>query len=268
MLSQKNYLLGILLCFFASTISSQNSATRYYVMDYMKVESNNVENYLACEKAWKKIHLHKVESGAIEGWGLERIVSPVGSSTEYNFVTRQIFKDRNQLAEYQSNKYFPDNWESLLTPKEIELVNQTGKLRTHVKSEIWSSEEREVSEDMSDSDYAVINYFKVPKGVSRTQHLNMERDLWQPFHQQKIKDGEMKAWILLNRELPMGSDYDYDIITVDVYKDLHQFWEPFDDEGFVKLHPGKSMEDLWAKTIEVGKRTSAEIRKSLDSTNR
>lgn len=268
MLTLKNYLLCMFLCFFAGTISSQNSTTRYYVMDYMKVESDNVEAYLACEKAWKKIHLHKVESGAIQGWGLERIVSPLGSTTEYNFVTRQIFKDRNQLAEYQSNRYFPENWESLLTPKEIELVNKTDKLRTHVKSEIWSAEEREMDEDMSNADYAVINYFKIPKDGSRADHLSMERELWMPFHQMKIQEGKMKAWILLNRELPMGSDYDYDVVTVDVYKDLHQFWAPFDEAGFTKLHAGKSMEDLWAKTVEAGTRRSAEIRKSLDSTSR
>ena len=161
----------------------------------MKVESTNVQDYLACERAWKKIHTANKEAGAIEGWGLEQIISPSGSATEYNFVTRQVFKDRKQLAEYQSKKYFPENGKTLLTPEEIKLVNRTGELRIYVKNEVWSSEEREVAEDMSDADYAVINYFKMSDNVVRDDHLNVERKFWKPFHQQNIKEGKMKGWI-------------------------------------------------------------------------
>lgn len=266
MLPLKKLFFTLFLCIFTIIIFAQNNSTRYYAMDYMKVESSNVKDYLACEKAWKKIHMAKKESGAIEGWGLEQIISPMGSSTEYNFVTRQVFKDRNQLAEYQSKKYFPENWKSLLTAEEIELVNRTGELRTHVKNEVWSSEEREVAADMSDADYAVINYFKMPDNVGRADHLKVEREFWKPFHQHNIKEGKMKGWVLLNRELPMGSDYEYDLVTVDVYKDLHQFWAPFDEANFSRLNNGKSSEEIFEKTRAVGIRRSAEIRKSLDST--
>ena len=266
MLTLKKLFFSLLLCLLPIIIFAQNNSTRYYVMDYMKVEPTNVQDYLACEKAWKKIHIAKKEAGAIEGWGLEQIISPVGSITEYNFVTRQVFKDKKQLAEYQSKRYFPENWESLLTPEEIKLVNRTGKLRTHVKNEVWSSEERVIAEDMSDADYAVINYFKMPANVMRDDHLKVERKFWKPYHQQNIKEGKMKGWVLLNRELPMGSDYEYDIVTVDVYKDLHQFWAPFDEASFAKFNNGKSTKEIFAETRAVGARASAEIRKSLDST--
>jgi len=267
MLHLKKLFFSLLLLLLSTIIVfAQNSSTRYYVMDYMKVEPSNVKDYLACEKAWKKIHMTKKEAGAIEGWGLEQIISPVGASTEYNFVTRQVFKDKKQLAEYQSKKYFPENWKSLLTAEEIELVNRTGELRTHVKNEIWSSEEREIAEDMSDAEYAVVNYFKMPENIRRADHLTVERKFWKPFHQHNIKEGKMKGWILLNRQLPMGTDYEYDIVTVDVYKDLHQFWAPFDETSFAKLNNGKSIEEVFAKTRAAGTRGSAEIRKSLDST--
>lgn len=262
----KNSLLTVIVCLIASNVFGQDSATIYYSMDYMKVEPGNTSEYLACEKAWKKIHSLKKEEGAIESWALERVMSPSGSSTAYNFVTRQRFKDRDQLAAYQTGPYFPENWKTLLTEKEIELINRTSELRTYVKGEVWSAEERVLAKDLSDANISVVNYFKIPEGKYRSDHLKMERELWMPFHKQNVEQEKMKAWVLLNRELPMGSDYGYSIITVDVYKDMHQFWEPFDSDGLAKMHPGKSLEEIMNETSEVSIRGSSEIRKAIDST--
>lgn len=232
----------------------------------MKVSSEMSGEYRDCERAWKKIHQFKKEQGAIEGWALERIVSPAGSSNDYNYVTRKRFKDVNQLAAYQDNPYMPENWKSLLTEKEIELVNRTNKIRTWVKSEVWSTEERILSEDVDDSQIVVVNHFSIPANKMRSDHMKMERDLWMPVHKKRIKDGSMMGWLLLQRELPIGTDHGASVATVDVYKDMAQFWQPFDEDEFLEVHPGKSMDEIWKETLAAGTRSSAEIRRAIDST--
>jgi len=263
----KHISLVVLFIFFSGPLMGQSTETNYYSSDYMKVEPSNIQDYLACEKAWKKIHEYNKEQGNIQGWALDQVVSPSGSSCSYNFVTRQRFKSKKQLAEYQSNSYMPENWKSLLTSEEVELVNRTTELRTRVKTEVWSAEERILADDLSDADISVINYFKMPKGVTRSDHLKMERELWMPFHKSNVSNGNSKGWVLLNRELPLGNGYEYDVVTVDLYKDMNQFWEPMDEEAFMNLHPGKSVEDIMKKTASVGLREKAEIRKSIDSTD-
>ncbi|MBX2815175.1 MAG: hypothetical protein KTR24_04230 [Saprospiraceae bacterium] len=263
MKSLKYLVLGLLIAFSTGQLVGQ--ASGYYSLDYMKVEPANVQDYLACEKAWKKIHAYKKEKGQIQSWALDQVMSPSGANVEYNFVTRHSYKDRHQLAAHQEGSFMPENWESLLTAEEIALVNRTGSLRTLVKSEVWSAEERVLAEDLSDANVHVFNFFKMPEGVGRSAHLEMERALWMPFHKANIKNGKSKGWVLLNRELPMGSGYGYDIATVDVYTDMGQFWEPFDAATFEKLHPGKSMNDIMEQTRALGMRKSAEVRRSVDA---
>jgi len=259
-------ILFTLLLFSTMALTGQ-SETVYYVSDFMSVAPGMHDDYRDCERAWKKIHQYKKDQGAIDGWALERITSPGGSDSPYNYVARQRFKSVEQLAAYQDNPYMPENWESLLTDEEIALVKRTSELRTWVKSEVWSTEERILADDADNSKIAVINYFSLPKGKTRADHLKMERDIWMPFHKKRIEAGNMKGWLLLKRELPIGRDYGAQIVTVDVYTDMAQFWEPFDIEAFEKLHPGKSMDDLWKMTMDAGVRSRAEIRRSLDSTN-
>lgn len=253
-----------LLLFWAMSLSAQNQTTYYYSIDYMKVKPGMTEDYLACEKAWKKIHTYKMNQGVIEGWALEEVVSPSGSNTEYNYVTRQRFKSLKQLAAFQSTHYFPDNWRSLLTHEEVKLVERTGDLRTYVKNEVWSSQDRVLASDMAGADIAVFNYFKMPTGISRSVHINMERSLWKPFHKEQVMKGNRKGWVLLNRELPIGSGYDYDVATVDVYTNMDQFWAPLDSDAMEKMHPNKTMDDIWNQTIAAGERSGADVRREID----
>ncbi len=255
----------ILLCYLCiGSLQSQEESTNFYSMDYMMVEPGMHDDYRACEKAWKKIHAQNKENGRIESWTLMQIVSPRGSSMPYNYVTRVRFKDRHQMAAYQDNPIMPDNWKSLLTADEIALVDRTSELRTYVKNEILSLEERILADDISDVNIAVVNFFKMPKGVTRADHLKMERDLWMPFHKHGVEKGNIKGWVMMTRALPIGTDYSYDVMTVDLFKDMGHFWEPFDEAGFTQIHAGKSMDDIMEETAAAGSRGKTEIRRRID----
>lgn len=263
-----NTFLAACLCLcFNFAAAQDDQPTIYYSMDYMQVEPGNHKDYLACEKAWKKIHQHQKDAGIIEGWAIEMVLSPGGTDADYNYITRQRFKGEKQLSAYLAQPYMPDNWESLLTADEVALVKRTSELRTWVKNEVWSSVERVLADDIEDAKVVVFNYFGIPEGKRRSEHFKMERDIWMPIHTARVKDGQMKGWVMLNRELPMGSMYDYGVATVDIFKDMDQFWAPFPEDYFEKIHAGKDMDDLWEQTLAVSNRLSAELRLALDSTN-
>lgn len=263
----KFFFLGAILLFSVSAVAQEeDKPTVYYSMSYMKVEPEMRKDYIALEKAWKKIHQAQVKAGAADSWTLERVVSPIGSSTAYNYITRHRFTGKKQLAAYMSGSYMPENWESLLTAEEIKLVNRTIEIREFVKEEVWSNIDMVLAEEMSDAKVNVFNYFALPKGKKRSEHYKMEEDIWMPVHEARIEANQMKGWVMLGRQLPIGSEQAYDVATVDIYTSMEQLMTSSFIDFFETVHPGKDFEDLMGQTEEVANRLRAEIRVKIDST--
>ena len=208
-------------------------------MDFMQVEPGMHDDYLALEKAWKKLHTASKKAGKISGWTLERVVSPGGSSMAYNYITRQRLDGEKQLAGYLSGTNMPDNWTSLLTPDELALVMRTSEIRTWVKLEVWSSVDRVMAEKMENAKVNTFNYFSVPEGKTNEDHYQMERDIWMPVHSQRVNSGTMKGWVLLDLVMPMGNTQPYSCATVDIYTDMEQMLAPFLEDTFCQSPSGE-----------------------------
>lgn len=261
----KFLMLMVFLGLSSATIHAQDDQI-YYVFDYMKVEPGMQADYLKLEKAWKKMHASSVKNGAYDSWTLTQVVSPLGTSVEYNYVTRIKITGDKQLAAYMSSGG-PGDWQSLLTAEEKDLVNRTDEIRTFVKSEVWSNVDRVLDENMEDAKVSVVNFFKTKAGQTSANHHKVEIRDWKPVHAATVKSGGMKGWVLLQRFLPLGADYPYQDITVDIYKDMDQFMAHDIYEPLAKVHPGKTPEAIFANISEVVTRTRGEVRVRIDSTN-
>lgn len=259
-------LLAIFCCQAVTSVAQNDQPTYYNVYSYIKVAPGMDAEYLKLEKAWKKIHAAKKKAGKLESWSLMEVLSPSGASCEYNYVTRNTFKGDDQLAEFFEGQFMPDNWQSLLTPEELALVNRTGEIRTLVKNEVWSTVDQTMAADMSNAKISVFNYFDIPDGKTSADHVKMERDIWKPVHDARIKDGKMKGWVLMRLEFPFGASMPYQDATVDMYTDMKQLlgWS---DDYFEKVHPGKDMAEVWKETTAVATLLKGELRIDIDNLN-
>ncbi|MCB0573294.1 MAG: hypothetical protein KDC61_01860 [Saprospiraceae bacterium] len=264
-------LLLSLLCCLGTRSSAQTddaSAPTYYNMySYIKVAPGKHAEYLKLEKAWKKIHAARIKAGRMDSWCLMDVLSPSGAACEYNYVTRNTFKGDEQLAEFFEGTFMPDDWQSLLTKEELDLVNRTDEIRTLVKNEVWSTVDKTMAADMSNAKISVFNYFDFPEGKTSADHVKMEQDIWKPVHDARVKDGQLKGWLLLRLEFPFGADMPYHDATIDVYTDMKQLLAPWFEEIFAKVHAGKNIADLMKATREAARLVKGELRIDIDKLN-
>ena len=263
------FFLGCLaLAAFSLHLSAQSDTSTYYnVYSYIKVAPGMGDDYLKLEKAWKKIHAAKKKAGRIDSWSLMEVLSPSGASCEYNYVTRNTFKGDAQLADFFEGNYMPDNWQSLLTADELALVNRTGDIRTLVKNEVWATVDETMAANMKNAKISVFNYFNFPEGKTSADHVKMEKDIWKPVHDARVKDGKMKGWVLLSMAFPFGSSMPYQDATIDIYTDMKQLLAPWFEEYFKKVHPGKDVAELMKETAAAANIIKGELRIDIDNMN-
>lgn len=262
-------LLAFLFCQ-ATFVSAQTDASEpvyYNVYSYIKVAPGMHGEYLKLEKAWKKIHAAKIKAGTLHSWTLMDVLSPSGASCEYNYVTRNTFKGDDQLANFFEGTFMPDNWQSLLTAEELDLVNRTDEIRTLVRNEVWSIADRTMADDMSKAKFSVFNYFDTAEGKTSADHMKMEKEVWMPVHAARVKNGGMKGWVLLQMEFPFGASMPYRDATIDIYTDMKQYLTSWTDDLFPKVHPGKNAADLMKATREVARLVKGELRMDIDKLN-
>ncbi|HMQ48426.1 MAG TPA: hypothetical protein PKA00_13515 [Saprospiraceae bacterium] len=263
----KTILLAVLCCLSNHFLSAQDTQG-YYTFDYMKVAPGMHEEYLKLEKAWKKIHQANIKEGKYMAWELTRVEYPCGDNEEYNYVTRTNFRGEKQLANYLGNWTMPANLESLLSKEELALVERSSEIRTWVKSEVWFHEDMTVGKDINNEKIVVFNYFNFPESGSRTDHFRVEREIWKPVHEARIKDGKMIGWVMVGKTLPSGSAQPYFDATVDLYADWEQFLSlsnpiPY----FEKIHAGKDFNQLFDETDAACDLLRQEVRMVLDNSD-
>ena len=260
------FIFGILICCTLNfSLHAQESDTRFHILDYMKVHPGMGGDYLKLETAWKKIHERNIAAGKQISWVLDRVLSPSGSSTEYNYVTRNTFDNAADLANYLTNgPNMPDDLEAFFSDDELKLVMKTGEIRSLVKEEIWTTVDGVFAEDMSDAKIHVFNFFDHPKGKTQSDHFKMENDIWKPVHTARVADGKMRGWALVSMMSPSGSSMPYHEATVDVYTNLEQMMEPFVEKYFNKVHEDKDMSKLFEETSANSDLIKRDIRMEID----
>ncbi|MBC7773910.1 MAG: hypothetical protein H7246_00620 [Phycisphaerae bacterium] len=266
----KNFLfLPILALFYfqVSPASAQSKTTTYLALGYHKIAPEMNDDFLKLAQAWKKIVAYKVNTLHTQGgWSLSKMVSPRGASSEYDYVTLNVLTGTDQLANYLEKPFLPDNWKSLLTVEEIDLVLRADAIRAFVKTEVWSTIDQNnmVPSGAPKPTVTVYNYFKQPAGKTREDHTKMEQEIWKPIHDARVKDGNLEQWLLLGLEFPFGASLPYDMITIDAYADMKQYLSSNFDDYFKKVHPGKSMKKLLRKTDVATTLVKGDVRIIID----
>ena len=101
-----------------------------------------------------------------------------------------------------------------------------------------------ISQPESDSPvFLKVDYIKVQaKNVSA--YLAVERDIWKPVHELRVKNGIITGWYLLSVLYPAGSEVGYNYVIVNVTDNFSHTNRGFNDELFQAAHPSASEKEI------------------------
>jgi hypothetical protein len=115
------------------------------------------------------------------------------------------------------------------------------------------------TENAAEGDIIGYDYMKIADGQA-SEYFAMERNDFQPIHEQRIKKGGMKRWSLWSVRVPGGDDRHYDATTTQVYKDLESALAPARFEALAReVAPNKG----FAATAERARTTRRRVRSEL-----
>jgi len=212
----------------------------------MKVPPNGAEEYISMEQdIWKPVHQERINSGKLLGWYLLRVEYPGGTQADYNFVAVNIYPSIADL----DDPYAGIDWRSIHPSVDAgQLMDRTDASRDMVHTEVFELIDEAVPGQPEVMPRLItVNKMRTPVG-GNTDYENLERQIWKPIHQDRIRQQKMEDWMLLRRVIPNGSKWSYNYITWDAYAGYLDYNAPFQEEAFDRIHPNKRMDKTMEQT--------------------
>lgn len=132
--------------------------------------------------------------------------------------------------------------------KASDFVAQRDALSRLRRSELWHV--RENIGIPETGNYVRHNYVKMqPDDMG--PWLKLESETFKPVHQARIEMGAFKAWAVVTLSMPSGSEWPYNAMTVDIYKDWASIAAPTKyQEAFQKTGKGE-MSAAFAQSLKL-----------------
>lgn len=199
----------------------------YLLFEFMKVDNSQEAAYAETESFWAKIHEQRVKNGDIIGWDLWRL-QPGGEDQGFQYLTVNLYDDPVKMMSGAGDfdaalkAAYPDMSEEDLD-KHMSKTVKSRDLSVRIYLEMIDRTEDDF--DMPLGTVAAINMMKV-NGNDYGKYEKMESEIFKPIHQRSVENGARANWGLLRIMAPYGSDTYASHITVDMYKNWDQWFNP------------------------------------------
>lgn len=260
---------SLVLCALAANgqqATQSRTPVRFVVLDYMKVMPGKEDEYVRLEReVWKPFHQDRITNKQMVSWRLYAVPYTADTHREYDYVTANVY-DNLPATEGTG---FLDTFRRLHPGSAgTTLLTQTGAARQLVRSEIWqlldeTAPANPANTSASPSKYLMMGFMRSKPGGN---YLAVERDLWKPIHQERVRTGAGPGWALYALLMPGGTSYPYDYATVNALNSLSGLTEPYPDELFRRVHPNIPLTDIGNRTAASRDLTREELWVLVDGT--
>jgi hypothetical protein len=75
--------------------------------------------------------------------------------------------------------------------------------------------------------YIQVGYIKVKPGM-HDEYVKLEKEVWKPIHQERVKQGKITGWNFQEVMYPSGTDREYDFVIVNLvssWKNIETMWD-------------------------------------------
>ncbi len=220
-----NFIIGSLLlaCMICPYITSAQQQTFYCVTYYKILPGKESELQSAMENVDAKVQKERVNKGAISGWYLYKVLSPSGSSTEYDYVSITIVNRYKNI--FETPYTFDSAFRKTFPGKDVNFFadyhSKNTALCKTVKEEIYTGLALADSSTINGFPYKyVVVDFMQPKPDKFGQYMKMELDTFRLVHKERIKLGDISQWACLQLALPYDTKTGYSFLALNFYNDL------------------------------------------------
>ncbi len=228
---KKLFILSTLICICLQFSHAQEK--RYLVFEFIRVDKEKTVDYLESKDFLSKVYSQAVKNGDIVGWDLWSLKS--GSDPEsFQYATVTYFKDPvkmmdssepETLIQYAKEAY-PELNESQITDRiKASFEDRDLAIRSFMVEIARTNDTFEFKQGT----LASFDLMKAVEGDFEAYEA-VEKDIFLPIHERKIKAGLMENWCLLRTALPTGSQATSTHMTMNVYKDYLQFFNSMEYE--------------------------------------
>ncbi len=239
---------------FGQSLQAQENETIYLEItklksgdDFMDVENEIVKPFVQ----------ERIKQGNLMAWVLYKVMYPRMENAEYDYVAMEVVNnfDHLNISQKEAMGMAANVWpDTDLQP----IVKRYDDSAENVGSEVFVLRDEAVEggpEKGSPRKYVQVNHMKVSEANSRA-YAKMESEIFKPVHQDRAKNGTMSEWLLCQRILPYGSEWDNNFITMDFYEN----WSDMVSGGgdFKKVHPNKDPGAIWEKMSKLRELRRAE----------
>ncbi len=239
-------LLGLIVPNISPLYAQDESAEKedpIVVFSYMKSKNND---YAKMEKEiWEPYMNKEIKNGRMLYWAVYDVVFPGGKNTEYDFVTINIFANIEQLENAWDG--YEDRMKKIHPT--LDLV-KLGKRTEDSRDLVWSESFRlltSADSNIGEAAQIIVANRMQSKPDKYNEYMRMELNVFQPAHKISVKQGYRKNWHFLSRAMPYGSEYGYDFMTFDTYKNMTQMAQATPANIWQDAHPDKDIEAMWAE---------------------
>jgi hypothetical protein len=105
--------------------------------------------------------------------------------------------------------------------------------------------------------YLLVDYMKVPEGGGEA-YLAMEREIWKPIHQERMRRGLMTNWSVYEVRYTTP-DAPYGYVTLNVFDSFEHMETSLTEEVIRAAHPEADIDALTARTMAARELVHAEV---------
>jgi len=246
-----NFITGglLLACIvYPGIISAQAQRTWYRFSYYKILPGKERELRSMMETVDAKVQQERVNSGAITGWYVYEMLSPTGSSAEYDYVTVTATNSHNSIFEttytFDSafKKIFPGKDAKFFADyySKLSIVCSLAKEEVYAEFAVADSS----SQDGFKFKYLIVDFMQ-PKPEKGGEYYKMETDTFRLIHKERIKLGAISQWAFLGLQWPFDMKTRYSDLAINFYNDMDMIFDSKYTEALKTTFPTVELGNLF-----------------------
>ncbi len=264
----------VLLALFFTLIFSQNllaqKESRTVFFEMTKIKKMNDDLMSVENQIIKPFVQERIKQGNQLAHVVFKVHFPSSQDGAYDYVMMDVYNNFEDLN-LGREKFMEIAYQTFPNANIPKMIERYEAAIHQASSEVFELEAEAIpgpgGGEGSTAKFVQVNHMKVsPKNSSA--YAKMEKEIFMPLHKEAIKSGKMHDWLLVQRIMPFGTDWDNTFMTIDVFNKWSDIRGVRNDGIFEKVHPGKDINDIWKEMMDLREMTRAETWEIVNVVNK